>query len=346
MKVIRLNAHLFPIEAYEAGIWREFKLSPIAVEANTLDGLIPHVADCDGLVVVSTALPTQVVESMTRCRVISRRGAGTDKIDVATATRMGILVTNVPDFCVEEQADHTLAMLLSLIRQLPRMQSRLPTGDYVSARRLSESNQRTLGKTLGLIGFGRSAQATARRAQGFGMRLLATRQNMSRTVEADALGVQLVDLDTLLRQSDYVSLHTPLLANTHHLIDRAAMDKMKPGALLINTSRGALIDEVALVDALRSGRLGGAGLDTFETINVFAENPKPPTDHPLVKLMQNDINLMLTSHVAAGSVQAMQDVSRGAVENLATVLQGRWPPQERVVNGGVVPRMGLLRDTT
>ena len=341
MKVIRLNAQLFPIEAYEAGVWHEVGIAPIEVEANTPDELIPHVADCDAVVVVSAALPTRVVESMTHCRVISRRGAGTDKIDVSTAKRMGILVTNVPDFCVEEQADHTLAMLLGLIRQLPRMQSRLQQGDYVSARRLSESNQRTIGKTLGLIGFGRSAQSTARRAHGFGMRVIATRQNMSRTAEADALGVKLVDLDTLLRESDYISLHTPLLEGTYHLIDHAAIDKMKHGALLINTSRGALIDEAALVDALRSGRLGGAGIDTYETIDVFADHPQPPTDHPLVKLLHDDINLILTSHVAAGSVQAMQDVSRGAVENVATVLQGRWPSQERIVNWGVVPHVSL-----
>ena len=170
MKVIRLNATLFPIEAYEASVWREVGIVPIEVEANVPDELIPHVVDCDAVVVVSTALPTRVVESMTRCRVISRRGAGTDKIDVATAKRMGILVTNVPDFCVEEQADHTMAMLLGLIRQLPRMQPRLIQGEYGSARRLSENNQRTIGKTLGLIGFGHSAQAMARRAQGFGVR--------------------------------------------------------------------------------------------------------------------------------------------------------------------------------
>ena len=290
---------------------------------------------------MSAALPASVIGQMTRCRIISRRGTGTDKIDVVSATHKGILVTNVPDFCVEEQADHTMAMLLSLIRQLGRLQARLVTGDYVSARRLSELNERTVGKTLGLIGFGRSAHATARRARGFGMRVIATRQDMSRTAEADALGVSLVDLGPLLRTSDYVSLHVPLTPSTYHLIDAQAIKTMKRGALLINTSRGALVDEPALAVALQSGQLGGAGIDTFETINVFAETPVPPRDHRLVRLLGGDVNLILTSHVAAGSVQAMQDVSRGAVENVAAVLQGRWPARDRIVNLGVVPRVTL-----
>lgn len=343
-KIVRLNAKLFPVNAYEAGIWQQHQLEPVLVEANTPAEIIPHVADCDGLVVVSTSLPTAVIDALSNCRVISRRGAGTDKIDVAQATQRGILVTNVPDFCVEEQADHTLAMLMMLVRQMPRMQHNLRTGEFGLAHEFSGRNHRMAGRTLGLVGFGLSAKATARRAKGFGLRVIATRQNMRRTDDADALGVTLVDMDTLLRESDFVSLHMPLSAQTYHLFDEAALRKMKPGAFLINTSRGALVDEAALVAALQTGQLSGAGIDTFEGINVFAELDTPtPPEHPLVKLLDDvDINLVLTPHVAAGSEEAMQDVSRGAVENVAAVVNGRWPSHDRIVNRDVVPRMPLL----
>ena len=342
-KIVRLNATLFPVNAYEAGIWRQHQLEPVLVEANTPEDIIPHVADCDGIVVVSTSLPRSVIDALTHCRVISRRGAGTDKIDVARATERGILVTNVPDFCVEEQADHTMAMLMMLVRHMPRMQRNLLTGEFAAAHRISGRNHRLAGRTMGLIGFGLSAKATVRRAQGFGLRVIATRQNMKRTEDADALGVKLVDLDTLLRESDFVSLHMPLSPQTYHVLDATALNKMKPGAFLINTSRGALVDEAALVAALQSGQLGGAGIDTFEGINVFAELATPmPPQHPLIDLLNNpDINLVLTPHVAAGSEESMMDVARGAVENVATVVNNYWPPRERIVNYGVVPHMPL-----
>jgi D-3-phosphoglycerate dehydrogenase / 2-oxoglutarate reductase len=340
--ILRLNATLFPVNDFEAGIWRAHGIVPRLVEAATPEALIEHVADCDGLVVVSASLPTRVVESMRKCRVISRRGAGTDKIDVAAATRMGIVVTNVPDFCVEEQADHSMAMLLMLLRHMPRMQRGLLRGDFARTRQISERNLRITGRTLGLVGFGLSAKALARRARGFGLRVLATRRDMRQSAEADALGVTLVELDTLLRESDFVSLHLPLGAESYHLLNEARLRAMKPGAYLINTSRGALVDEAALVRALQDDHLGGAGIDTFEGINVFADGETPP-EHALVKLLDDEsINLVLTPHVAAGSAQAMEDVSRGAIENLAGILNGRWPRPERIVNAGVAPRWPLL----
>src|SRR5215212_529923 len=176
-KIVRLNATLFPVNAYEASIWQQHGLEPVLVEANTPAEIIPQVADCDGLIVVSTSLPTAVIGALANCRVISRRGAGTDKIDVARATQRGILVTNVPDFCVEEQADHSMAMLLMLVRHMPRMQRNFLTGEFAGAHQISSRNHRLEGRTLGLVGFGLSAKATARRAKGFGLRVIATRQN-------------------------------------------------------------------------------------------------------------------------------------------------------------------------
>lgn len=337
-RVVRLNATLFPVSAYEAGLYRQYGLRPVEVEASSPEAIIPHVAGCDALFAISVSLPAVVVEALERCRVISRLGAGTDKIAVDAATRRGILVTNVPYFCVEEQADHTLALLLALARQLPQMTRGMTTGAFNHARSLSRLNQRLSGRTLGLVGFGNSARLVARRAQSFGLRVLATRrQKHVPDPEAAQLGVRLTDLETVLRESDYVSLHLPLMPETYHLLDDAALRKMKPGAFLINTSRGALVDETALVLALREGRLGGAGLDTFEQIDVFTPDGAPPV-HPLLELE----NVLLTPHVAAGSVQSGQAVSRGGVENVAAVLSGSWPQPGNIVNAGVVPRFPLL----
>jgi phosphoglycerate dehydrogenase-like enzyme len=187
------------------------------------------------------------------------------------------------------------------------------------------------------VGYGRSAVQMARRARGFDMRVLATRNNKhAPTGEADALGVTMTDLDTILRESDYVSLHLPLNAATYHMIDGAALQKMKPSAYLINTSRGALVDEPALIEALRQGRLAGAGIDTYEMIDVFADQ-LPPRLHPLTDME----NVILTPHVAAGSVQSGEDIRVTAMQNIVDILSGYWPLSENIVNPTVIPRFPL-----
>ncbi|CAN5834788.1 hypothetical protein BH10CHL1_BH10CHL1_14530 [soil metagenome] len=332
VRVVRLNAVLNPNQ-YEAAIFQEYHLNPVHVEATTPEELIEVLADCDALFAVSVKLPTPVIESLKNCKVISRLGTGTDKIDVATATKRGIVVTNVPYFCVEEQADHAMALLLSLERKLPQMDAATRAGEWNRARYQSHPNRRLSVLTLGLIGFGNSARETARRARAFGMRVLATRRNMHASrAEAEALGVEMVDLDTVLRESDYVSLHLPLEKETYHLLDETALRKMKPSAYLINTSRGAIVDEMALVELLRANVIAGAGLDTFEHIDVFIPDGPPPP-HPLLQLE----NVILSPHVAAMSIQAAQDVVRGGVENMVSILSGYWPNPENIVNRGVKP---------
>lgn len=335
-RVVRLNARLSPVSPLEAALYDRYSLEPIQAEANSVEELIPLVADCDALFAVSVSLPTAVIESLRQCRLISRLGNGTDKIDVATATRRGILVTNVPYFCVEEMADHALAMLLMLARRIPQMSRYMLAGAYPQARAESLQLQRVSHSVLGLVGFGASGQALAKRARACGMRVLATRKRMDSRDEADALGVELVDLETVLTQADFVSLHLPLSPDTYHLIDATALQRMKPGACLINTSRGALVDELALEAALREGHLAGAGLDTFAGIEIFAENPAPPT-HPLTQLE----NVILTPHVSGLSAQAAADVLTTGVANLVTVLSGHWPHPDNIVNQGVTPWVSL-----
>ena len=271
-KIVRLTAPIFAASETELAAFAAQGLTVTVVDAEEPAALIPQVADAAIITLIGTQLPGSVIEALRHCRAIIRMGAGTDKIDVARATELGIVVANTPYFCVEEQADHAMAMVLSLARKLTVTQNAMAEGDLVRARRAVSTNQRVSRATLGLVGFGRSAIHMAQRARGFGMRVLATRNNKrAPTDQADALGVIMTDLTTVLRESDYVSLHLPLNKATHHLIDRAALAQMKPTACLINTSRGALVDEAALIDAIRAGHLAGAGIDTFAEIDIFAD---------------------------------------------------------------------------
>ena len=341
LKVVRLNADMFPVTEVERDAYRRYQLTPLCVEASGPD-ILTHAADCDGLMVVSESLPAGLIAELKRCRVISRVGAGTDKIDERTATEQGIVITNIPDFCAEEQADHTMALLLAVARHLPEMRELMLKGEWKAAREACRPLHRLSGRVLGLIGFGLSAQGVARRAVGFGLRVLATRR--SRSLDhplATELGVQLTDLKTVLTESDYVSLHVPLNDETRGMVSAEALAQMKPGAILINTSRGALVDEDALAMAVARGDLAGAGLDTFHVINVHTADGHPPR-HPLLESNR----IVYTPHVAAFSVEASRDVSDGAVDNLVAVLTGCWPPDARVVNREVQPRTPLRPATS
>ena len=336
-RIVRLNASLMPVTPVEAALYKQLGITPVEVEAFTPDEIIPIVEECDALAVVSASLPKEVIDSLSNCRLISRLGNGTDKIDLDAATRQGIVVSNVPYFCVTEMADHVMAVLLMLSKQIPRMSQHMRSGNFQQAREEGIRLPRLSGQKLGLIGFGASAKALARRAKPFGLELMATRQNQSASSEeADALGVRMVDLETLLAESDFVSLHLPLNTQTHHMLDRAALEHMKPGAMLINTSRGAIVDEDALADVLRDGPLAGAGLDTFDVIDIFGESKKPP-EHPLLNLD----NVILTPHVSGLSIQALEDIAVGSVQNLVSALSDHMPHPENVVNPDVIPRFPL-----
>ncbi len=334
-KLVRLTAKIFAPSEYELERYAAAGLPPIVqVHDEDPDAIAAQVRDADVVIVIGTPMPRTVVDAMTHARAIARMGTGTDKIDVARATELGIVVANTPYFCIEEMADHVMAMLLALNRQLPSMQRAMLDGDLARAKSGTATIPRMSSCTLGLVGFGRSAVLTARRAKGFGMRVLATRQNKNAPrAEADALGVQMTDLDTLLRESDYVSLHVPLTPATHHMIDAAALRQMKPSACIINTSRGLLIDERALIAALDEGRLGGAALDTFGLMDIFVERIEPPV-HPL----SGRDNVILSPHVAGGSLQAKFDMFDAGVQNLTDILSGYWPLQENIVNPSVKPR--------
>ena len=336
-KVVRLNAELFPISTFEREMYNEHGIRPEEVEVQSSAQLAEHVRDADAVMVVSQSLPADVIGRMDRCRVICRLGAGTDKIDVDAATKFGIVVANVPDFCVEEQADHAFALLMAGARRLNQMRSCMLEGRYLESRDLGRSLRRLPGRTLGLVGFGGSAKAMARRAQGFGLNVLATRKRLS-VVDPDgrSLQVRFVTLGELLAESDFVSLHLPLNSSTRHLFDQHTLSKMKPGSFLINTSRGAIVDEDALADSLETGHLAGAGLDTFDVVDVHDSRAVRPT-HRLFQMER----VVFTPHVAAFSVDSSRQVGVGSVTNLVAVITRRWPPADRIVNPAVRPRQPL-----
>lgn len=334
MRAVRLNALTYPVDPDERRHFEKAGIEFVAIEGQQPHEILAAARDCSALLVVSSKVPGDVIEQLGSCRVISRLGAGTDRIDVAAATRCGIVVANVPDFCTNEQAEHTLALLLGWVRRLPYMVDAMRRGEWTA--RMHAGVHRLAGRTLGLVGFGASAQAVAARAAPFGLKLLAWARNPDKyRAAAERLNVRLVSLDELLEAADFVSLHLPLTSETRGLIGRAQVERMRPTAVLINTARGALVDEPALVAALESGRLGGAALDVFDQIDVFAL-PGTPADHPLLRME----NVLCTPHCAGSSVESSQDSKRRGAQHAVMVLQGAWPTH--IVNPGVVPRSPLV----
>lgn len=336
-KAVRLNATTYPVEADERTQLEAIGVEFVAIEGQEPDEIIAASAECDALLVVSAKIPANVIEKLTKCRVIARLGAGTDRIDVEAATRHGIVVANVPDFCMHEQAEHTLALLLAFARRLPYMADAMRRGDW-SARHHS-GVRRLAGRTLGLIGFGTSARMVAEKAAGFGFRIVAWARNPAKyEAEAASRNVKLLELNELLSQSDFVSLHLPLTPETRHLLNAERLQLLKANAVIINTSRGALIDESALVDLLRNKRIAGAALDVFEGIDVFAL----PGEAPRHALLELD-NVILTPHCAGSSVESTRDSKVRGARNAVKVLQGFWP--ESIVNPTVVPRFELKQES-
>ena len=335
MLAVRINANSFSIEPDEQQVLAQAGVGLVGIEGQEPEEILAAARDCDALLVVSSYVPASVITQLTQCRTIARMGAGTDKIDVEVATRCGIVVSNVPDFCLGEQADHSMVLLLAFARRLPYMQEAMRSGNWKA--RNHPGVHRIAGQTLGLIGFGASAQAVARRAAGFGLQLLAwTRSPANYADKAAELGVSMVPLDDLLAQSDFVSIHLPLTPQTRHLIGAAQLARMRPNAALINTARGAIVDEAALVDCLQRRAIAGAALDVFEAIDVFAP-PGPAPKHPLLELD----NVIATPHSAGSSVESTHESKLRGAQHAVAVLNGYWPAH--VVNPEVVPRFPLRR---
>lgn len=274
--------------------------------------LMEEVKDADAVIVQYCTITKKVIDSMEHCRLIIKYGIGVDNIDVKAATEHGVYVANVPAYGVEEVANHTMAFLLSFARALPVLSVQMKNGiwGYGSCQPVKRLSQ----CTLGLLGFGRIPRQVCLRAKAFGMRVLVYDPFLTPEQIEDGGAQAASGLEEVLRESDYVSCHCPLTDETKHMINRDTLAMMKPTAYLINTSRGPIVCEEDLAEALQQGKLAGAGLDVFEKEPAGA-------DHPLVKLP----NVIATSHLAWYSEQAIENVQRMAAEEVVHVLAGNPP---------------------
>ncbi len=283
------------------------------------DELIALLRDADGVIAGGELYTPRVLAAVPRLKVISRWGIGVDAVDLAAATENGIVVTNTPYLTTPGVADLTFGLLLSVARRIPECDRLVRAGGWQEMYGADVWQQ-----CLGLVGFGSIGQAVAHRARGFDMRVLAYDIAPNRQAAAE-LGVELTDLDTLLREADFVSLHCSATPENRGMIGRRELALMKPTAFLINAARGSLVDEPALVEALRNRTIAGAALD------VHASEPPPPT-YPLRELD----NCVMTPHTASMTPRVIAHVSRQAVANLLAVLHGQRP--EYVVNPEVYDR--------
>ena len=259
-------------------------------------------------------VPQAVISASPKCRIVSRLGIGLDNIDVAYCTSHGIPVTNIPDYCLIEVAEHALALLLSLSRKVAFYHHETKLGRY--QLQAGPKLRRIEGQTLGIVGLGNIGRKLAEKALGLGLQVLAT----SRSGQSSLAGVKIVSLEELLAASDYVSLHVPMTPQTKHLIGAAQLAKLKPSAYLINTARGGLIDTAALAAALAENRLAGAALDV--------QDPEPPD---LAQPPYNDPRVIITPHAAFVSEESLADLRLRVARQVATRLTGGVP--ENVVNG-------------
>jgi D-3-phosphoglycerate dehydrogenase len=325
---VLVTDHAWPSLSIEQRILAEVGAELVVAETGEADELVALAADVDAILTNWKQVPPAALDASPRCLVVSRYGVGVDNIPVAHATELGILVTNVPDFCLEEVSDHAMALLLACARRVVRFSRATRAGvwDLSAGRGLPRLRE----QTLGLIGFGSIARAMVPKARGFGMRVLACTPRLTPSIGAD---VELTnDLDRVLAESDYLSLHVPATPATARLIGERELRLMKSTAYLINTSRGALVDEDALTTALRQGWIAGAALD------VLRQEP-PPAEHPLLQLD----NAIVTPHAAFYSETAIAELQTKAARNVADVLRGTVPAS--LVNPEVTGRENLRART-
>jgi D-3-phosphoglycerate dehydrogenase len=293
-----------------SAIGADLELAPQA----TPDQILKIAAGADALLVTYAKITAEMIGQMTRCRIISRFGIGVDNVDLAAATAKKIVVTKVPDYCIDEVSDHALALLLAAARKITLSNAQVHAGRWempavVPIRRLR-------GGVLGLAGFGRIPQLVAPKAKAFGLTVIAHDPFVPRDVFARE-GVESVDFAQLLARSDYISIHTPLVPETRGLFGAEAFRQMKPTAYLINTARGPIVDEQALAEALDAKRLAGAALDVMPQ--------EPPVGSPLL----GRDNVIITPHTSFYSEESLLELQRKAAEEVVAVLTGN-PPKNPV----------------
>ena len=288
--------------------------------------LIQACKETDGIINQYSLLTRSVLENLPKCKVISRYGVGVDSVDLKAATDLGMIVANVPDYCVDEVADQTLSMILTLIRKTAFFDQKVKSGQWDF--HLGIPIHRTRGKILGLIGCGKIGIEVSKRISAFGVKVIAFDPYIEKAHE----GIELKDLDTVLKESDFISIHCPLNDSTRHLIGEREFKKMEKKPILINTSRGPIIDEKVLIQSLKEGLISGAGLDVLE-------KEPPDSESPLLKME----NVILSPHIGFYSEESIRELKRKTAKNVSDVLSGKWPSS--VVNREVKGKTRALIST-
>jgi D-3-phosphoglycerate dehydrogenase len=315
--------------AVEASVLSEVGAELVVAETGSEAELLSLIADVDAVLVCFAKIPGSVIRAGKNLQVVGRVGRGLDNIDVVEATQLGIPVTHVPAYCLDEVSDHAMALLLACARKVCAYHMAVRQGDW--SLQTGAPMHRLRGRTLGVLGLGKIGQTLVAKAKAFGLRAIASDPYVSPSI-ASGLGVELVEPDALFSQADYLSLHVPLNAETRGMVNEVRLRQMKATAILINTARGPVVDQDALVRALQAGWIAGAGLDVFEEERL-------PLDHPLLHLP----NVVTTPHAAFYSEEALLDLRTKGAKNVAKILSGRRPAA--VANPQVLelPRWAHLR---
>ncbi|MSO83101.1 MAG: C-terminal binding protein [Acidobacteria bacterium] len=277
----------------------------------TPEAIMRIARDADAVLVTYAKITADMIRQMTKCRIISRFGIGVDNVDIAEATKARIVVTKVPDYCIDEVSDHTMALLLAVVRKIPFINAQVHGGTWKMPNVVPIHRLR--GSVLGLMGFGRIPQLVVPKARSFGMRVIAYDPFVPKEVFT-GLGVEGVDFATLLKTSDYVSIHSPLVPETKGLFNADAFRQMKKTAYVVNTARGPIIDEAALAAALDAGEIAGAALD------VMTQEP-PGASSPLF----GRDNVIITPHTSFYSEESLVELQTKAAEEVVAVLSGKAP---------------------
>jgi D-3-phosphoglycerate dehydrogenase len=308
------------------------KVELVQARCTTEEELIDAARDADAILGGGRLFTRKVMEALPKCRAIVTYSVGFNGIDLDAATDNGIVVVNNPaiTWCVEEVSNHAIALLLICAKKLTLLNDMVKKGEWSEARRQLLPMGSIYGETLGIIGCGNIGRLTARKAGCFGLRILGNDPYVDKSL-AYEYGITLVSLSRLLKESDYISIHTPLDEQTQHLIGENEFKQMKPNAYLINTARGGIVDESALIKALSDKRISGAGLDVFE---------KEPVDpgNPLLKMD----NVVTIPHSASFSDEALEIQAVNPAQEIVRVLAGRWP--RNVVNIMVIPKIDLIKE--
>ena len=326
--VIVDKANLLDDEREQITRWPDISFS--CGNARSEDAILAAAAGCDGIITYGGRITRRVLENLPQCRVVVRAGVGYDIVDVDAATEQNIPVVNIPDFCTHEVANHTVLLMLAWVKRLPQLNSTMRSEGWRAAWGKMGMPAPFHHETVGLVGFGRIARMVAQRLMPMEMRLLAYDPYQDAETIAQG-GATKVDLETLLRESDYVSVHVPLSESTRHLIGAMQFAQMKPNAIIVNTARGPIIDEQAMIAALREDRIAGAALDVFE------QEPLSP-DSPLLTME----NVIVTPHSAAFSEVSQKLIRRRVMEEAARVVHGYWSPS--TVNRAAITPKYPLRD--